>query len=47
MKGHGDGQIEKNFHTCQEKPPGPLLTLKPLFDVAINLKRMKSDSLSA
>lgn len=47
MKAHGDGQIERNFPTSQDKPPGPVITHKPLLNLETNMKRINSDSFSA
>lgn len=47
MKAHGDGQMERNFPTSLDKPPGPVIIHKPQFDFAINEKRINSDRLPA
>lgn len=46
VRAYGDGQIERNFPTSQDKPPGPLIMHKPLFNLVVNMKRMKNDRLS-
>ena len=47
MKAHSDTQMEKNCPTGWDKPPGPVIVHKPLFNLAIDVNRINSDSLSA
>ena len=47
MKTHSDIQMERNFPTGWDKPPGPVIIHKTLFNLAIDVKRINSDSISA